>query len=225
MLKATLFCTIESESAVSRATLNYERTFDVIYEEVHDTDMVSVLICADDVRDSLLSDLGGADDVSKVQSVNDDKVLVTKEAAGALPVIWNNHGMMDGRHQVKGPHRVFNVTVHEREDVRNIIEGLREVGTVKLNRVTKFGHEQKLLSPQQLEVMQVAIEEGYYDWPRSITAEELAEELGIARPTLMEHHRKAEKKLLTQGISNLTDTSILTPDERAFLTGRSESVD
>lgn len=222
MLRATLFCTIESGSAVSRTTKNYDRKFDVIYEEVHDTDMVSVLICADEVREALLSDLEGASEVSKVRAIDDDKVLVTKEAAGALPVIWNNHGMMDGRHQVKGPHRIFNITVHDREDLRNIIEGLGEIGTVKLNQVTKFGHDQKLLSPQQKEVMQTAIEEGYYDWPRSITAEELADTFDIARPTLTEHLRKAEKKLLVEGLSNLTDTSIVTPAEREFLTQRSE---
>lgn len=222
MLRATLFCTIESESAVSRTTRQYDRKFDVVYEEVHDTDMVSVLICADDVRDSLRSDLEGASEVSKVRAVDDDKVLVTKEAAGALPVIWNNHGMMDGRHKVKGPHRVFNITVHERADLRRIIQGLDEIGTVKLNRVTKFGHDQTLLSSQQKAVMQTAIEEGYYDWPRSITAEQLADRFDIARSTLTEHLRKAEKKLLTEGLSNLTDTSILTPEEREFLIERSE---
>jgi predicted DNA binding protein len=50
-----------------------------------------------------------------------------------------------------------------------------------------------------------ALARGYYDWPRGINNEDLAAELEISRATLHEHLRRAEKKLLTMG---LTDESV-----------------
>jgi DNA-binding transcriptional ArsR family regulator len=53
------------------------------------------------------------------------------------------------------------------------------------------------LTGRQREVLEAAFEAGYYDWPREISSEELAEELGISQPTLSEHLTAAERKLLT----------------------------
>jgi predicted DNA binding protein len=39
---------------------------------------------------------------------------------------------------------------------------------------------------------------GYYDIPRKITSEELAERLGLVGSTVVEHLRKAEQRLMTQ---------------------------
>lgn len=51
------------------------------------------------------------------------------------------------------------------------------------------------LSDRQREVIDLARQMGYYTWPRSASASDLAEELGIAESTLLEHLRKAEAKL------------------------------
>lgn len=52
------------------------------------------------------------------------------------------------------------------------------------------------LTERQHEVLEAAFEAGYYDWPREISSEELAEELGISQPTLSEHLTTAERKVL-----------------------------
>ncbi len=52
------------------------------------------------------------------------------------------------------------------------------------------------LSERQREVFELARQRGYYEWPRGVTATELAEEVGISKTTLLEHIRKAEAKLL-----------------------------
>ena len=52
------------------------------------------------------------------------------------------------------------------------------------------------LTDRQREVLRAAYLSGYYDWPRETTAEELADSLGIASPTLHEHLRRAERNLL-----------------------------
>jgi len=53
------------------------------------------------------------------------------------------------------------------------------------------------LTDKQLSVLQTAYLAGYFEWPRATTAEELAASIGISSPTLHNHLRKAEQKLLT----------------------------
>ena len=52
------------------------------------------------------------------------------------------------------------------------------------------------LSPRQLEVLSRAIEEGYYDSPRSCNIEELAELDSANTSTVGEHLRRSEAKIL-----------------------------
>lgn len=52
------------------------------------------------------------------------------------------------------------------------------------------------LTTAQREVFEHAREAGYYEWPRAITTRELADDMDIARSTLLEHLRRAESKLL-----------------------------
>lgn len=52
------------------------------------------------------------------------------------------------------------------------------------------------LSERQRQVFELARRRGYYSWPRETSATELAEELDVTKPTVLEHLRKAEAKLL-----------------------------
>lgn len=52
------------------------------------------------------------------------------------------------------------------------------------------------LTPCQQEAFTLARHRGYYDWPRAVSAKQLATELDISKATFLEHLRKAEAKLL-----------------------------
>jgi predicted DNA binding protein len=52
------------------------------------------------------------------------------------------------------------------------------------------------LTDRQLEVLETAYSAGYFQRPRGATAQELAEDLGIAPSTLTEHLLAAQRKLL-----------------------------
>ncbi|ADD07581.1 HTH-10 family transcription regulator (plasmid) [Natrialba magadii ATCC 43099] len=52
------------------------------------------------------------------------------------------------------------------------------------------------LTPAQRKVFEHARNAGYYEWPRKTTTRELADDLDIAKSTLLEHLRVAESKLL-----------------------------
>ena len=65
------------------------------------------------------------------------------------------------------------------------------------------------LTVRQLEALQVALDNGYYDQPRGASIEELAAQTTVARATFEEHLRKAENKLITnvgQFVRLLTET-------------------
>jgi predicted DNA binding protein len=53
------------------------------------------------------------------------------------------------------------------------------------------------LSPRQREAFQLARARGYYEYPRDVCAQELADEFGVSRTTFLEHLRKAEREQLT----------------------------
>lgn len=52
------------------------------------------------------------------------------------------------------------------------------------------------LTDQQQSALEAAYAAGYFEWPRDSTAEDLADSMGIASPTLHQHLRAALRKLL-----------------------------
>lgn len=64
------------------------------------------------------------------------------------------------------------------------------------------GQFEESLTERQREVLTTAHEAGYYEWPRETTGEELAERLDISTPTLHEHLRTAEQKLVALVFEN-----------------------
>lgn len=52
------------------------------------------------------------------------------------------------------------------------------------------------LTKKQKTVIVDAFKQGYYDFPRRVSSQDLAEKLSIREPTLVVHRRKAERKLL-----------------------------
>ncbi len=58
------------------------------------------------------------------------------------------------------------------------------------------------LTEKQQEVLLAAYKYGYYDIPRRINTEELAQKLGLVDSTVVEHIRKAEQRLVRHIIEN-----------------------
>ncbi|WP_227130671.1 bacterio-opsin activator domain-containing protein [Halorubellus salinus] len=61
------------------------------------------------------------------------------------------------------------------------------------------------LTERQQTAMETAFSAGYYEWPRESTAEEVAEAMDISSPTLHEHLRAGERKLLQSFMSEVDD--------------------
>lgn len=52
------------------------------------------------------------------------------------------------------------------------------------------------LTPRQMDIATKALEMGYYNWPRRMSAKELARRLGLSPPTVLEHLRKSESRIV-----------------------------
>ena len=55
-----------------------------------------------------------------------------------------------------------------------------------------------VLTDRQREVMVAAYRFGYYDLPKKVSSTRLAERVGLSKPTMLEHLRKAERRLLAE---------------------------
>lgn len=102
----------------------------------------------------------------------------------------------------------FDLLLEDRDELSDAIEILREFGEVHIERISQeFRREitpssaewQELLASipdRQRELLNLALEEGYFDIPRRVTLEELAEEMEITKTTASNHLRKAEQQVM-----------------------------
>ncbi|MCW4017243.1 MAG: helix-turn-helix domain-containing protein [Candidatus Bathyarchaeota archaeon] len=59
------------------------------------------------------------------------------------------------------------------------------------------------LTEKQRKILIAAYKHGYYDVPRKINSQQLAQKLGVVDSTLVEHLRKAEHRLLTHVLNGI----------------------
>lgn len=90
-------------------------------------------------------------------------------------------------------------------DIPVTVESKREVGSsIEAERPLLAPHDiVPTLTDRQSEVIHYAFENGYYEIPRRLTTEEIADEIGVKRRTAEEHLRRAENKLLASVIDFL----------------------
>jgi len=79
-------------------------------------------------------------------------------------------------------------------DVSVSLERIRSVE--RPNQPSSFDERRRSLTSRQREAFELARERGYYEWPRETSVTELAAELEVSKPTVLEHLRTAESRLL-----------------------------
>ncbi len=90
--------------------------------------------------------------------------------------------------------------IGETAELEKALKAFKLIGTVEKVHFQKatFTEYDPLacLTPKQKDIVLAAKKTGYYDYPRRVTSQDLAEQLGISKATLIEHLRKAEIRLL-----------------------------
>ena len=102
----------------------------------------------------------------------------------------------------------FDLLLNDRDELTKAVCMLEKFGNVTVDRISQdFRHEitpsaaewQELLSsipPRQLELLNIAVDEGYFEIPREATLEELAGKMDITKGTASNHLRRAEQQLI-----------------------------
>lgn len=219
MFQADIHLQQHKDCVLSHLATEYDTDLAIQIEELHDG-LVTFIVEIDPEIDGVPATLVNSDQVEHTEDLGDGNYLVTKRSCGAYAAIDQNHGIIRRRNFVGSTRRVYTVLFFRRQDLRAMIEDFREIGTVTLSKLSQIGDSGVHLTERQHEVIEYALNEGYFEWPRDITSEELAAELDISRATLLEHLRKAESKLLTDALNSViaenerhTPTEPMTPPE------------
>ncbi len=90
--------------------------------------------------------------------------------------------------------------VGDEEQIRQAMSAVPEGITVELEKLGDYAPENERLltrlTDRQREVAQIAVEMGYYDTPRKVTYDDIADEVNVAPGTVGEILRKVESRLL-----------------------------
>ena len=79
-----------------------------------------------------------------------------------------------------------------------VIKILGEITSIGFKKATY--NEQTILScltEKQKEILIAAKKNGYYSYPRKINSQELSEKIGLSKPTVVQHLRKAEIRIVS----------------------------
>lgn len=118
----------------------------------------------------------------------------------------------------------WTVLTQDHEHVTQTHEELQRLGSVEVDSLKRPGIDRMLtglinikeavqeLSPRQREVLVRAVEEGYYESPRSCRLEDLAADDPANTSTVGEHLRRSEAKILTTVAEHLSESA--SPDDR-----------
>lgn len=201
MFTATIHVNLDNDYALSDLKVVKDGPFNTYQYEIIDEKTLKFVIDTGKYRDEVIEILHEKDAIQSLKCISDSQLLITKQSSGILPIIRKNHGILQKMSQFDGTRRTFDIVVFDREDLKAIVEDVRNLGTVRLERLRPFAGPSSLLSSRQYEVLEFAHEAGYFDWPRRTDAETLADQLDISHATFLEHLRKAEKKIVNEALS------------------------
>ena len=97
---------------------------------------------------------------------------------------------------------IIKATDSEVENFFKAMEILCNIKDLKIQKVEYKGCDiLSILTNSQKKILNFATKFGYYDYPRKITSEELAEKIGINKDIILENLRKAEKRIITRALN------------------------
>lgn len=144
---------------------------------------------------------GRADEgvIEVVVTDSDEHFIVTLTDSGAIPRdIWSEDGVAHIVAEIPGLYSASEVidrfqSVHPTVEVVARRQMDHAVPLFTRREFQRAVEDQ--LTPRQTEVLRLAFEKGYYNWPRARSGQELADDLDVSHPTLSQHLRTAERKV------------------------------
>ncbi|WP_255149553.1 helix-turn-helix domain-containing protein [Halorarius halobius] len=160
-------------------------------------------------RASLEEILGGTDDIMRYDVSEAGEELqayihfVPNATTHALMELTREHELVLDTPIEYNPDGSIRVSVIGQDDVvQNAIEHVPDNVRLELEQLSDYDPELRelssLLTERQREILDAAVEVGYYKVPRNATHEDIAERVDISTTTVGEHLRKIEARLLSE---------------------------
>ena len=90
----------------------------------------------------------------------------------------------------------WTLTIAGTDALRRVIKSLHDAEIlVRVKKIAKLDR-MDLITARQEQVLSIAMQEGYYEFPRRIKQTDLAGKMGMATPTVSEILRRAERKII-----------------------------
>ena len=87
------------------------------------------------------------------------------------------------------------------ENLKKFLDVIKHLGEIKnISFIKATFNEQSILScltEKQKEIIIAAKKNGYYNYPRKINSNQLSQKIGLSKPTVIQHLRKAEKRIIS----------------------------
>ncbi|MFB6300350.1 MAG: PAS domain-containing protein [Halobacteriales archaeon] len=154
-------------------------------------------------------------DIERLESQTDDLRLELELAEFKIGSLFTEHGGTLQQLTADTDRTRVSAELPDTVSVRGFIQYCqdRHEGDVNLlaqrehNRTYEpLGHPTAALTDRQTEVLETAYEAGFFEWPRELSGEELAEQLDVTAPTVHQHLRKGIKRILELTIDSSTNT-------------------
>lgn len=151
-----------------------------------------------------LSGLAAVDEWTYAGKADDAHLYLVAFTAGELPdQLADTYEELVGDCQPEVEDRGVSVSlVGDQETIASAIEEYEETGvSPDLRRLGSYDGRVGLLealTDRQQEVLQTAYDMGYYDVPRAVSTDEIADELNLDPSTVAEHLQRAERNVFSQ---------------------------
>jgi predicted DNA binding protein len=199
----------ETTKEAQRPTFTHIRSYKVL--EVLKMDhvkglFVDLIEChlKENVSINELDSIGNMDILNVIRSEGDKHIcLVLGHEADKATDVLSELNLIFTAPSLVSEDKVIVSFISGQKDMMRFVQVVKaHIGKVVNITFKQSTYEKKdllsILTDKQREIMQAAYRYGYYDIPKGISSEQLSERLNISKPTLLEHLRKAERRLFTE---------------------------
>ena len=114
----------------------------------------------------------------------------------------SDQGLIHTIPTVISPEKFIISMMGERKNLSDFVEMIKNAGTIRKMSFRRAAYQRAdilaVLTDKQKEVMVAAFQNGYYDFPKKISSKKLCGKVSISKPTLLQHMRKAEGRILKE---------------------------
>jgi predicted DNA binding protein len=111
-----------------------------------------------------------------------------------LDIIWDTPSIFS-------KDRMVISVIGNEENLKKFLDVIKHLGDIKSISFSKsMFNEQTILTcltEKQKEILIAAKKNGYYSYPRKINSQQLSEKIGLSKPTVVQHLRKAEIRIVS----------------------------